>query len=107
MLFRSGSAGRAGGAALAGLAMPATPRLGDGWRAAYGPGVVDVRATVASNDQSVSTQAGRFTELLGIDVTDALGDSKHQLFYARGVGLVEELSAQGPSYLAELESAPS
>src|SRR5262245_40471911 len=91
----------------AGLAMPTTPRLGDGWRAAYGPGVVDVRATVESNDQDASTPAGRFTELLGIDVTDALAGTKRQQFFARGVGLVEELSAQGPSYRAELESAPS
>jgi hypothetical protein len=99
---------RAGdGGAEAGLAMPATPRVGDGWRAAYGPGLVDVRVTVESNDQSASAPAGRFRELLGIDVTDALAPGgERRLFFARGVGLVEELSAQGPTYLAELESSP-
>jgi len=91
----------------AGLAMPATPRVGDGWRAAYGAGLVDVRATVESNDQSASTPAGRFRELLGIDVTDALAPGgERRLYFARGVGLVEELSSQGPTYLAELESSP-
>jgi hypothetical protein len=98
---------QAGDGAEAGLAMPATPRLGDGWRAAYGAGVVDVRATVVTRDQTESTPAGRFTGLLGIDVTDARQPgSERRRFYARGVGLVEELATQGPSYLAELESAP-
>jgi hypothetical protein len=91
----------------AGLAMPAAPRLGDGWRAAYGPGVVDVRATVVSTDESESTPAGRFTQLLGIDVTDALAPSnRRRLFFARGIGLVEEVATEGPVYLAELESVP-
>jgi hypothetical protein len=99
---------QAGDGAEAGLAMPATPRLGDGWRAAYGAGVVDVRATVVSSDESASTPAGRFTGLLGVDVSDALDPgSERRRYYAHGVGLVEELSTQGPSYLAELESAPS
>jgi hypothetical protein len=99
---------QAGSGAEAGLAMPATPRLGDGWRAAYGAGVVDVRATVVSSDESASTPAGRFTGLLGVDVSDALDPgSERRRYYAHGVGLVEELSTQGPSYLAELESAPS
>jgi hypothetical protein len=89
----------------AGLAMPATPRLGDGWRAAYGAGLVDVRVTVQSVDESASTPAGRFTELLGLDVTDALAaGSTRRLFLAHGVGLVEELSPDSPDYLAELES---
>ena len=42
----------------AGLAMPATPRVGDGWRAAYDAGVVDVRTTVATRDQA-DDHAGR------------------------------------------------
>jgi hypothetical protein len=98
---------KAGDGAEAGLAMPAKPRVGDGWREAYGAGVVDVRSEVVTRDQSGSTPAGRFTMLLGIDVTDALAPgSVRQRYYARGVGLVEELSTQGPSYVAELESGP-
>ena len=98
---------RAGDGAEAGLAMPATARIGDGWRAAYGADVVDVRCTVVVRDQAQSTPAGEFTGLLGIDVTDALQPgSERRRFYARGVGLVEELTTQNPSYQAELESAP-
>lgn len=97
---------RAGeGGAEAGLAMPAMARVGDGWRAAYAPGVVDVRETVVTRDQTESTPAGRYTDLLGIDVKDALEpESQRRRFFARGLGLVEEISTEGPVYLAELQS---
>jgi hypothetical protein len=90
--------------AQAGLAMPATPRVGDGWRTAYAADVVDARATVATTRQVVVTPAGRYAGVLALDVTDALdpGHTRRE-FYARGVGLVEEVSIDGPSYLAELE----
>jgi hypothetical protein len=98
-------AGRDG--AEAGLAMPATPRLGDGWRAAYAAGVVDVLATVATTDQTVTTPAGRFTHLVGLDLTSPLDqDSSRRVLYERGLGVVMEVSTSGPIYLAELESAP-
>ena len=91
----------------AGLAVPADPRVGDGWRAAYGPGVVDVRTTVVTLDEAVSTPAGRYTGLLTLDVQDAVPKgSARRVFYARGVGPVEELSTDGLTYLAELESGP-
>jgi hypothetical protein len=85
----------------AGLAMPAHPRLGDGWREAYDERVVDVRATVATSNQSVTTPNGRYVGVLALDVTDALGGTSRRLFYARGQGLVEEISTDGPIYLAE------
>jgi hypothetical protein len=89
----------------AGLAMPATPRVGDGWRAAYGAGVVDVQETVVTRDQTESTPSGQYADLLGIDVTDAREpDTERRTFFAHGVGLVEEISTEGPVYLAELES---
>ena len=59
--------------AQAGLAMPATPRLGDGWRAAYEAGVVDVRMTVTSRDQSVDDARGHASSrLVGLDITSPL-----------------------------------
>jgi hypothetical protein len=89
----------------AGLAMPARPRRGDGWRAAYGPGVVDVRDTVVTLDQTQSVPAGTFADLLGIDVTDTeTPDGERRRFFARGLGMLEEVSTEGPVYLAELES---
>lgn len=94
--------------AQAGLAMPATPRVGDGWRAAYGEGVVDVRATVADVDGNVTTPAGRFAELVVIDTTDPLDpDASRRSYYARGTGLVEEVSLEGPSTVVQLEDGPS
>jgi hypothetical protein len=92
----------------AGLAMPATPRLGDGWRAAYDADVVDVRMTVVTDDQTVTTPAGRYNHLVGLDVSNPLerGTAK-RAFYEHGVGLVEEISTDGPVYLAELQSPPS
>jgi hypothetical protein len=94
--------------AQAGLAMPATPRLGDGWRAAYDADVVDVRMTVETLGQTVDTPAGRYTHVVGLDITNPLepGTSR-RAYYERGVGLVEELSTEGPVYVAELQSPPS
>ena len=78
---------------------------GRGRAAPYAPGVVDVRETVVTRDQTESTPAGRYTDLLGIDVKDALEpDSQRRRFFARGLGLVEEISTEGPVYLAELQS---
>ncbi len=96
--------------AQAGLAMPATPRLGDGWRAAYDAGVVDVRMTVETRDQVVDTPAGRYSHPLGLDIVDPLQpDAARRAYYERGVGLVEEISTDGAGaiYLAELQGPPS
>lgn len=89
--------------AQAGLAVPATPRLGDGWRAAYGAGQVDVRVTVAAVGESVTTPAGRFEGLVALDVTDALGGAEPtRVYLARGTGVVEEVSLDGPVSVLEL-----
>jgi hypothetical protein len=92
----------------AGLAMPATPRLGDGWREAYDADVVDVQMTVETRDQAVTTPAGRYDHTVGLDLRYPLepGTAK-RAFYERGVGLVEEISTDGPIYLAELQSPPT
>ena len=90
----------------AGLAMPATPRVGDGWRAAYDADVVDVRMTVETRDHVADTPAGTYSDLLGLDITDPLEpDAARRAFYERGVGLVEETSTDGPVGIAELQSA--
>ena len=92
----------------AGLAMPATPRLGDGWRAAYDADVVDVRMTVETLDQVADTPAGRYSHVVGLDITNPLEpDTARRAYYEHGVGLVEEISTDGPLYVAELQSPPS
>ena len=93
--------------AQAGLAMPATPRLGDGWSAAYDANVVDVRMTVETRSRTVDTPAGRYSHVVGLDITNPLEpDAARRAYYERGVGLVEEVSAEGPVYIAELQSPP-
>ena len=70
----------------AGLAMPATPRLGDGWRAAYDADVVDVRMTVETLDQVADTPAGRYSDVVGLDITNPLepGHREAGVLRARG-----------------------
>ena len=101
-VWRAGEQG-----AEAGLAMPATPRRGDGWRAAYAPGLVDVRVEVVTTDQTASTPAGRYDGLVGLDSRSPLAPgSATRSFYARGVGLVEEVSTDGPVVLVRLTASP-
>jgi hypothetical protein len=89
--------GRAGewtagtGDAEAGLAMPAHPRIGDGYRAAYLPGVVEDTTTVVALTGSEAVPAGTFDDLLVTDERSALHPGVvRQRSWARGVGLVEE-----------------
>lgn len=87
----------------AGLAMPATPRLGDGWRTAYAPGVVEQQATVAAVRELVTTPSGDYPDVVAIDLDDPVQpDLSRRVFYASGVGPVMEVSTEGPIYLAEL-----
>jgi hypothetical protein len=84
--------GRAGewtagtGGAEAGLAMAATPRVGDGYRTAYAEGVVEDHATV----ESVSD------DLVTVVVRSALSPgTSAELTYRRGVGLESERVVAG------------
>lgn len=73
--------------ARAGLAMPATPRVGDGFRTALAPGVTEQRATVAS----VTGMAGGYDDTVLLEVEDDLRPGRVlEQAYAPGVGLVRE-----------------
>jgi hypothetical protein len=76
---------RAGqGGAQAGLAMPARPRTGDGYRTAYLPGVVEDVATVVQVD----------ADTVQVDVTSALAPGGvTRETYRRGTGLVTSIDA--------------
>lgn len=76
-------AGTAG--ARAGLAMPATPRVGDGFRQASAPGVVSI-ARVAEVDGEVRAPLGTYEPVVVLEVTD--GTTTRVESYARGTGLV-------------------
>lgn len=80
----------------AGLAMPADPRVGDGWRLALLEGVVEDRATVESiEDGQVVLRVE--SELRGVVV---------QRTYEKGVGLVRTVNLDGPAGSSELTSGP-
>lgn len=91
----------------AGLVMPATPRQGDGWREAYAAGTVEDVASVVQLDGQASSPAGTFGDLVVIDTHSRLDpDGDRRSYYARGAGLVLEVSTSGAAYDAELLSAP-
>jgi hypothetical protein len=88
--WRAGSDG-----AEAGLAMAATPRVGDGYRTAYAEGVVEDTAKVVSVTD----------DLVGVEERSALrpGASSH-LTYLRGTGLESEQTVAGAYRVVRLHS---
>jgi hypothetical protein len=81
-------AGQSG--AEAGIAMLATPRVGDGYaQAEPGP-----RAEVLALDGEAETPAGAFDDLVVIETTEA-GGRVLRSYYARGAGLVSQETQTG------------
>lgn len=78
----------------AGLAMPADPRIGDGWRRAFQEGVVEDRLTVLSVEDGTVVLRQESDLEPGV-VTD--------LTYAKGFGLTE---SDGPDGTSELTGGP-
>lgn len=84
--------GRAGewtagdGGAEAGLAMPATPRVGDGFRPAFAPGVTATVATVEEVAASVEVPLASYDDAVLLEVDD--GTLSRTEAYVRGIGLV-------------------
>ena len=87
----------------AGLAMPAEPRVGDGYRQELADGVAEDRVTVLSVDESVNVQAGSYADVLQTEVVTPLvpGRIEHRS-YASGVGLVFSETVAGGSERLEL-----
>jgi hypothetical protein len=96
---------RAGdGGAEAGLAMPAEPRVGDGYAAERAPDVAD-DATVLSVDSETTVPAGTFADTLVIETRAGVGDPDvTRRTYAEGTGLVEALTSVGGTEHAVLVS---
>ena len=75
--------------ARAGLAMPAEPRVGDGYQVEDAPGVAEDRATVVSLSARERVPAGSFSDLLVTRVTSPLRPGQEELrYHAREVGQV-------------------
>jgi hypothetical protein len=75
----------------AGLAMPVHPRVGDGYRTAYQPGVVEDVAEVLALNGSATVPAGSFEDLVVTVETTPLEPGRSlDRRWAEGLGLVEE-----------------
>ena len=83
--------------AQAGLAMPADPRVGDGWRLALSEGVVEDRATVESVADG---------QLIVSVESDLVPDVVVQRTYEDGVGQVRSINVDGPPASSVLTSGP-
>jgi len=89
----------------AGLAMPARPRVGDGYRREYAGGVAEDRAEVLGLDGSASVPYGDLTDLLETEDTSPLRPGVvDRVLYARDVGLVRDQTVAGGDELVELVS---
>lgn len=78
----------------AGLAMPADPRVGDGWRRGFQEGVVEDQLTVMTLDGDTLVLRQESDLEPGVEV---------ELTYATGFGLTSSL---GPAGSSELSSGP-
>lgn len=83
--------------AQAGLAMPADPRLGDGWRLALLEGVVEDRLTVTHVEDDLVVLRHEDTAQPGEVVQET---------YEAGRGLVRTFNLDGPHRSSELVSGP-
>ena len=83
------------GGAEAGLAMPAVPRVGDGYQRGYAPGVVDDRVTVQSLDSTLTTGVGELSGLLATEDSSPLEPQIYERWYAHDLGLVRQAGGTG------------
>lgn len=75
--------------AQAGLVMPRTPRVGDGFLERYAAGVAQLRSSVLDTSASASTAYGSWTDLVEVQEISGPGTGEEsRRFYAPGVGLV-------------------
>ena len=100
---RSGSWEAGVDGARAGLAMPAEPRVGDGYQQEEAPGRAEDRAEVLSVDESLNVELDSFTDVLQTEDSTPLEPGLvERKYYAPGVGLVLEEMVLGGSERAEL-----
>jgi hypothetical protein len=76
------------GGAEAGLAMPAVPRVGDGYAVEDAPGRAQDRAEVLSVDGTATVGGRRYRQVVRLEVTSPLEPGAEEQYYAPGVGLV-------------------
>ena len=93
------------GGAQAGLAMPASPRVGDGYRQEYAEGVAEDQATVLEVDDARTIGLGSYADLVVTEDTTPLEPGLvERRYYAPGVGLILEETVGGGTGRVELVS---
>lgn len=80
--WRAGAKG-----AEAGLAMPATPRLADGFRPAFAPGLTRTTATVEEIGDAITVPLASYDDTVVLEISDD-GVVVRRDTFARGIGLV-------------------
>lgn len=91
--------------AQAGLAMPAEPRRGDGYRREFLRGAAEDRTEVLTLDASANVPFGSFTDLLETEDTTPLDpDLVERKLYASGVGLIQVETVAGGDEVVVLVS---
>ena len=89
----------------AGVAMPAAPRIGDGYQQESAPGRAESQTEVLATDESVNVEFDSFTEVLLTEDTSPLKPGVvERRYYAPGVGLVLYQTVLGGSERIELVS---
>jgi hypothetical protein len=89
----------------AGLAMPAEPRVGDGYRQEYDPGEAEDRAEVIDLARALTLTHAVFDDLLEIEESSPLEPGVvERKYYAKGTGLVAERTVEGGDEVVELVS---
>jgi hypothetical protein len=84
------------GGAEAGLAMPAAPRVGDGYRQELLTGVAEDRAEVLALDETLEVSGTAYDDLLVTEVTTPLAPGLVvRRYYSEGTGLVHEETVAG------------
>ena len=87
----------------AGLAMPAEPRVGDGYAQEYYEGVAEDRGEILATDATVTIGYGDYDQVVRTEDTTPLEpDLVEQKYYAPGVGVVMEKTVAGGDEVVEL-----
>jgi hypothetical protein len=82
----------------AGLAMPASPRLGDAWRGEYAAGVAEDVIKVYAIHQERDVPAADYRDVLVLDVTSPLTPgSRVRAYFTQGKGLISSEAIPGAS----------
>lgn len=93
--------------ARAGLAMAASPRLGDGYRSGLVKGIAEQTVRVLTLDGTAEVPAGDFDGVLVTETRDPLAEPQlSRQFYADGVGLIAVQGGADDYQLVEHDSAP-